>query len=81
MTRTVDEGRVERSTREQRGGHERPSGAGRGGPPALALHLWHRVGMLALLNVIPLFGSLWLWWQFKFGHAQFRKARIGSRFN
>lgn len=39
----------------------------------LALHLLRRLGMLAILNVIPLFGGLWLWWQFSYGHAQWRK--------
>jgi hypothetical protein len=64
MTTTAERSRPEQG---------RAPAAMRGGPPTLALHLWHRVGVLAALNVIPLFGSLWLWWQFSYGHAQFRK--------
>lgn len=71
---------AERNERSERGrtehpraGEPRPGAAGRGGPPALALHLWQRVGMLAAINVIPLLGSLWLWWQFSYGQAHFRK--------
>ncbi len=29
--------------------------------------------MLAAINIIPLLGSLWLWWQFSYGQAHFRK--------
>ena len=51
----------------------RSRASGRSGPPVLALHLVQRLGMLAVLNIIPLCGGLWLWWQFSYGHAQFRK--------
>jgi hypothetical protein len=46
--------------------------AGIGRPPALSLHLTRRLGMLAMCNVIPLIGGLYVWYQVGSGHATLR---------
>jgi hypothetical protein len=44
----------------------------RGGPPRLNLHLLHHLKVLMLLNLLPLAGGLWLWWQWRAGHVTLR---------
>jgi hypothetical protein len=42
-------------------------------PPRLRLHLAHHLKMLAMLNIIPLLGGLYLWWQYSQGKITLRK--------
>lgn len=50
---------------------ETPAGA-HGKPPALNLRIGARLGMLAMFNIIPLIGGLWVWYQLGTGNATMR---------
>ena len=49
------------------------------GPPRLRLHVGHHLKVLMALNVLPLFGLAWLWWQWRAGHVTMRSMSEESK--
>jgi hypothetical protein len=49
------------------------------GPPRLRLHLGHHLKVLLVLNVLPLLGAIWLWWQWREGHVTMRSLSEESK--
>lgn len=49
------------------------------GPPRLRLHVGHHLKVLMVLNVLPLFGVAWLWWQWRAGHVTLRSMSEESK--
>lgn len=80
-----------RPTRERRpstsAGDDKPAAKGgakrsepaSGGPPPLTLGLLHKLKILALANVVPLFLAAWLGWAWYQGTITFDIERLGSR--
>ncbi len=42
------------------------------GPPRLQLHLLHHFKVMMTLNILPLIGGLYLWWQWREGRVTMR---------
>ncbi len=49
------------------------------GPPRLRLHLMHHLKVLAVLNVVPLIGGLYVWWQMRQGRVTLRSMSSESQ--
>jgi hypothetical protein len=49
------------------------------GPPRLRLHLMHHLKVLMLLNIVPLLGGLYLWWQWSQGKLSLSGMNEESR--
>ena len=48
-------------------------------PPRLRLHLGHHLKVLLVLNVLPLLGGIWLWWQWREGRVTLRTISEESK--
>ena len=48
------------------------SSNGTNGPPRLQLHLLHHFKVMMLLNILPLIGGLYLWWNWRAGRVTMR---------
>jgi hypothetical protein len=49
------------------------------GPPRLRLHVMHHLKVLVLLNILPLLGCGYLWWQWSQGKLSMRSMTAESR--
>jgi len=48
-------------------------------PPRLRLHLGHHLKVLVVLNILPLLGAIWLWWQWRNGQMTLRSLSEESK--
>jgi len=48
-------------------------------PPRLRLHLGYHLKVLLVLNILPLLGAIWLWWQWRAGHVTMRSLSEESK--
>ncbi len=49
------------------------------GPPRLRLHLGHHLKVLMMLNILPLVGGLYVWWQWRQGRVTWRAMSSESQ--
>ena len=48
-------------------------------PPRLRLHLRHHLSLLLVLNILPITGALYVWWEWRAGRVTLRTMDEASR--
>lgn len=63
----------EEVSKKQRRDMKKTAGSnGTNGPPRLQFHLLHHFKMMMMLNILPLIGGLYLWWNWRAGRVTMR---------